>query len=100
VGGDKSHATHVGCQRINGANITSDLQAIIPSAQVDYLKLVGARRAKLGIFEVRSPNPIAFVFEEGYEMMTDEAASASYKNLQMTRCHGFLLEIDREFLYR
>jgi hypothetical protein len=93
MGGDKSHATHVSCQCINGINIASDFPAIVPSAQVHDLKLVGACRTKLGIFEIGSPNPKAFLFKKGYEMMTDKAASASYKNLQMTRCHGFLLEI-------
>ena len=83
--GDIANTTHVRRQVIDLVDILGRLQAAFPSAQVKNLKFIGSRILVFGGFDIDTSDPVPFLLQSLYQVMTDETAGARNQNSRRIR---------------
>src|SRR5579864_8320253 len=81
--GDETHAAHVGRQRVHFITPAGGLEATVPPAQIQQLKLIGACGTVFGDLEVDAADPISQALQVGDEMMADETTRACNCDAQL-----------------
>jgi hypothetical protein len=70
-----THSAHVGGQRVDVIHTPGGEQALVPTAEVQELKLIGVDRRVLWSLQVDTPHPVSAPLHAGDQMVTDEAPS-------------------------
>jgi hypothetical protein len=86
ISGDKTHATHVCCQGIDLIDTFGGSQAVLPTPQVEQEEFIGIDMGKLRIVQIRASDPVSQVFEMGRQVVANETAGSSDKDLAAL-CH-------------
>jgi hypothetical protein len=84
VGRDESHAPHVGGQRVDVVDAARGQQALVETAKVSQLELVGVPHGVLGKAGVHPSHPVAPLLQRRDEMVADEAAGPCNQNTRMS----------------
>jgi len=82
-------SAHVGREVVDLVDVPRGLQAVIPPAQIQNLKLIGCGLLVLRVLDIHTTNPGSIALEPAHEMMPDETACAGDKNalvVSHTKC--------------